>query len=217
MDTTRTNGEHGQGAEHARRRTDVELMLRAAFGAQQDSAIAVQAFGELARRWRPALVRFFAAMLSDSAGADDAAQETLLRLWLLRGRYRPTGRFDAYLFTLARHFGLNEQTRARRARPAERHHGAAAENDALLLAAPATVSEPERIVLQQHEHRRVRTAISQLPAHYQIVFTLSHDDGLRYAEIATRLGIPVGTVKSRMAEAVRRLRQTLSQNAGDEP
>jgi RNA polymerase sigma-70 factor (ECF subfamily) len=44
---------------------------------------------------------------------------------------------------------------------------------------------------------------------------MSHFEGLRYAEISERLGIPVGTVKSRMAEAVRRLRETLSGDEGD--
>jgi RNA polymerase sigma-70 factor (ECF subfamily) len=52
-----------------------------------------------------------------------------------------------------------------------------------------------------------------LPLLYRDVFTLSHDEGLRYAQIAARLAIPVGTVKSRMAEAVRRLRAALNEES----
>lgn len=185
--------------------TDAELMLRAR------DANDVAAFGELARRWRPVLVRFFAAMLPQPAHADDAAQETLLRLWLLRARYRPTGQFSSYVLTVARHFGLNQAVKFR-ARPREQSLEATPTDGAagLLFAAPAPVSQPEQIALARHENARVQTAIAALPPGEQAVFLLSHDDDLRYAEIACHLHIPVGTVKSRMASAVRRLRAALT-------
>jgi RNA polymerase sigma-70 factor (ECF subfamily) len=167
------------------------------------------AFGLLAGRWRPRLRAFFAATLADRQAADDHAQETLLRLWLLRERYQPTGRFEAYLLTIARHHGQNAQVKFR-ARAARETSG---DGEDLVLVAPDRVSEPERVILQQHEHARVRAAINALPPLYRNVFTLSHDEGLRYAEIAARLAIPVGTVKSRMAEAVRRLRAVLNDDA----
>ena len=180
--------------------TDAELMLRAR------DADDVAAFGELARRWRPILVRFFAVTLPLPSHADDAAQETLLRLWLLRARYRPTGRFSAYVLTIARHFGLNQTVRFRARSPREQSLDTAAP----FLTAPAPVSQPERIALARHEAARVRAAIAALPSGERAVFLLSHDDGLRYADIAARLQIPVGTVKSRMASAVRRLRAALT-------
>ena len=180
--------------------TDAELMLRA------QGANDVAAFGELARRWRPVLVRFFAATLPLPGHADDAAQETLLRLWLLRARYRPTGRFSAYVLTVARHFGLNQAVKFRAQAPREQSLDTAAP----FLAAPAPTTQPERIALARHEADRVRAAVAALPPGERAVFLLSHDDGLRYAEIAARLHIPVGTVKSRMASAVRRLRAALT-------
>ena len=179
--------------------SDAELMLRV----RDDGDWA--AFGLLAERWRPRLRAFFVATLADRQAADDHAQETLLRLWLLRERYQPTGRFDAYLLTIARHHGQNAQVKFR-ARAV--HETGDADN--LVLVAPDRVSEPERVILQRHENARVQAAINALPPLYRNVFTLSHDEGLRYAEIAARLAIPVGTVKSRMAEAVRRLRATLT-------
>ena len=71
------------------------------------------AFAELAGRYRGQLKRFFAALLPDPALADDFAQETLLRLWLSRSRYRPDGKFSAYLFQIARHYYLNQRLRYR--------------------------------------------------------------------------------------------------------
>ena len=62
--------------------------------------------------------------------------------------------------------------------------------------------------------RKRRTALAMrdltVPTGERAVFNLSHDDALRYADIAARLQIPVGTVKSRMESAVRRLRAALT-------
>ena len=184
--------------------TDIELMLRAR---DNDD---VAAFGVLTRRWRAALRRYFAATLADRSRADDHAQETFLRLWLQRKRYQPTGRFEAYLLTIARHYGLNQQVKFRR-RPREVAAGGGDEHGGLFtVEAPAHTSQPERILLERYERARIRAAIDALPPRCRAVFTLSHDDGLRYREIACRLGVPVGTVKSRMADAVRRLRAALA-------
>jgi RNA polymerase sigma-70 factor (ECF subfamily) len=164
------------------------------------------AFAELAGRYRGQLKRFFAALLPDPALADDFAQETLLRLWLSRSRYRPDGKFSAYLFQIARHYYLNQRLRyrARADREVSTDTG-----DGLEIALPPR-TQPETILLERRERERRAEAIAALPEHYRVVFELSHFDGLKYAEIARHLGIPVGTVKSRRAEAVRRLRQRLN-------
>jgi RNA polymerase sigma-70 factor (ECF subfamily) len=179
---------------------DVSLMLRV-----QRCGDAV-AFAELAGRYRAQLKRFFASLLPDPALADDFAQETLLRLWLSRSRYRPTGKFSAYLFQIARHFYLNQRLRYR-AR-AQREVSTDAGDGLEILLPPST--PPETLFLEQREQRQRAEAIAALPEHYRVVFELSHFEGLKYVEIACRLGIPVGTVKSRMAEAIRRLRQRLN-------
>ena len=179
--------------------TDVELMLRVQEG---DTT----ALAELARRYREPLRRFFAAVLPDRSLADDYAQETLLRLWLSRHRYQPTGQFSTYLFQIGRHYWLNQRKKLTTSTlPGEglEEHG------------PAGGSGPEDMVLRQEHSERLHRAIRRLPPAYRAVFTLSHIEGLKYAEIADRLGIPLGTVKSRMSEAVRRLRVTLeSENGG---
>ncbi len=164
------------------------------------------AFAELAGRYRGQLKRFFAALLPDPALADDFAQETLLRLWLSRSRYRPSGKFSAYLFQIARHHYLNQRLRYRARANREVSTDA---GDGLEIALPPR-TQPETIFLERREQRRRAEAIAALPECYRIVFELRHFEGLKQEEIARRLGIPVGTVKSRMAEAVRRLRQRLT-------
>jgi RNA polymerase sigma-70 factor (ECF subfamily) len=176
--------------------TDIELMVRA----QGDD---VAAFHELVRRYREPLRRFFAATLPDRAQAEDYAQETFLRLWLARSRYEPTGKFSTYLFQIGRHYWLNQR---KKVRPEVGLDGL---DEGSFAVAPA-VTRPEAVMLERYRVGRMRRAIAALPDHYRAVFEMSHFEGLKYAQISCRLGIPIGTVKSRMAEAVRRLRQSLT-------
>jgi RNA polymerase sigma-70 factor (ECF subfamily) len=176
--------------------TDIELMLRVRKGE-------VSAFRLLARRYREPLRRFFVGLLEDRSQAEDFVQETLLRLWLSRERYEPSGKFSTYLFQIGKHYWLNQRKKYRPVvspDPPDRGQ----------LAEPLRSSQPEAVLLEQFRSARIRRAIEALPEHYRVVFRLCHFDGLRYAEISARLGIPVGTVKSRMAEAVRRLRRELA-------
>jgi RNA polymerase sigma-70 factor, ECF subfamily len=182
------------------RPTDIELMLRA----REDDAAAFQ---ELVGRYREPLRRYFASLLADRSQADDFVQETFLRLWLCRRRYEPTGKFSTYLYQIGKHYWLNQR---KKFRP---EVGVEALDEAS-VAAPVQVTQPQAILLQRHRDLQIRRAIAALPDHYGVVFSLCHFDGLRYAEIARRLGIPVGTVKSRIAQAVRLLRQALA--PGDE-
>jgi RNA polymerase sigma-70 factor, ECF subfamily len=176
--------------------TDIQLMLRA----QQGD---LEAYRTLVERYRGPLKRFLAAMLGDQTLAEDAAQETLLRLWLGAGRYEPTGKFSTYLFQIARNHALNVKKRL-------------AGQSALQPPVPVGEPTPERALLHRERAAEVEAAIQALPAIYRSVFEMSHRDGLKYTEIASQLLIPAGTVKSRMAEAVRRLRLALTPNEGDD-
>ena len=176
-------------------RGDIELMLCA-----QDGDLL--AFQQLTLRYREPLRRFFASLLLDPSQADDCVQETFLRLWLLRREYQPTGKFSAYLFQIGKHHLLNQKRKLR----AQAHDVSV--DAACDIAAPES-EQPEFLVLRQDRQVRVRQAIERLPPHLRDVVERSHVRRHTYAEIACQLQIPVGTVKSRMSEATRRLRQML--------
>src|SRR5829696_6807734 len=82
--------------------TDIQLMLRVRDGD-------LEAYRLIVERYRRRLQRFLAAMVPGQA--DDAVQEALLRLWLLREQYEPTGRFSTYIFQIARNHALNVRKR----------------------------------------------------------------------------------------------------------
>jgi RNA polymerase sigma-70 factor, ECF subfamily len=173
---------------------DTELMMAVRLGDER-------AFAALAHLYRARLRGFYLSLGEEADSAEDLAQEALLRLWVARERYEPSGRFSAYLFQIARNCWLNTQ-RSRKRHPAEPAGDASAEP----RISPAWPWNP---VFNAYRMREVRRAIASLPKHQREVFVLCHLQGFTNAEAAEMLGVPVGTVKSRMSAAVRRLRDAL--------
>jgi RNA polymerase sigma-70 factor (ECF subfamily) len=162
------------------------------------------AFDALGARWRPRLVNYFRSLGADLHGAEDCAQETLLRVYAYRTAYQPRAEYAAFLFTVARHAFLDWRRRAVR----RGAHEAAATGGA--DAAPGG----ERADADDPGARAdLAAAVLRLPPRLRGVVELAAIRGLPYDQVATLLGIPVGTVKSRMFLAVRRLREVLGDGA----
>jgi RNA polymerase sigma-70 factor (ECF subfamily) len=174
---------------------DIQLMLRV-----RDSDI--EAFRALVSRYREPLRRYFTSLVADPSQADDFAQETLLRLWATRERYEPSGKFSTYLFQIGKYYWLNERKKFRL-------ESRSCSDTDLTMAPAAPATEPENITLERLRRERIQRAVNALAEPYRQVFSLCHEEGLPYGQIAERLQIPVGTVKSRMAEALKRLRRAL--------
>ena len=87
--------------------SDAEVMLQAQWGSER-------AFAELYGRHYRRLLDFFYGLSRDVQTAEDLCHETFLRLWQLRVRYRPSGSFPAYLFTIARHIWMERRRQTRK-------------------------------------------------------------------------------------------------------
>src|SRR5687768_12579390 len=170
-------------------RSDHEL-LRAM--AEDDEA----AFEALVTRWRPRVVNFLVTRGADRESAEDCAQETFVRIHGYRHAYRPDAPFTAFLFTVARN-ALADWKRSR-ARHRDREGGPAGLDDV-----------PERRAPDPLARLDLEAALAGLPPHLACVAELAGVRGLPYRAVAVLLGIPEGTVKSRMFHAVRHLREAL--------
>lgn len=158
------------------------------------------AFRDLIGRYQDVLLHLFARLGARPDEADDAAQETFLRVHSYRKRYRPTGSFRTFLFTVARRAWLDLCRRRERRRRRE-----APGCDLEALERSEGLGMDQRLDLE--------AALQKLPEGHRMVLVLSLWGGLKYEEIADVMGIPEGTVKSRVFHALKKLRTRLSPTA----
>jgi RNA polymerase sigma-70 factor (ECF subfamily) len=147
---------------------------------------------DLYRDTAPALLAYFRRQPALAGAADDLLQDTFLRAFRGLGRVQQSVTPRAYVFGIARHVGL-DALRAQRA----------TEELAVDAPAPPPAAEDPRLEL-------LRTTIAALPELQREALDLKLQHELSYEEIADVLGIPVGTVRSRLHHAVAQLRATLN-------
>jgi RNA polymerase sigma-70 factor, ECF subfamily len=148
----------------------------------------VGAFEQIVRLHQQSVWRYLRRLLGDPAAAEDVAQETFLRVYRRLPTYAFRSRFSTWVFQIARNAGLDElrsRARAERTRRAVRP------------AAPSADGPAARVELD--------AALASLPVDQREALLLVEVLGLRYAEAAVVLAVPVGTVKSRVFGARVRL------------
>lgn len=151
------------------------------------------------------LVFFFRRLGAPLHLAEDLTQDVFLKLYRHASGYRPEERFGAFCLRVAKNVWIDDARRR-----AARLPSAPAGDEADEAREPVAESaEPFEEVALQDEARRSRHALRQLPETHRLVFELGVMQELSYAEIGSILEVPVGTVKSRMFHAVRKLRELL--------
>jgi RNA polymerase sigma factor (sigma-70 family) len=162
-----------------------------------------EAFAAIARACGDRLLAIAFRILRDLGLAEDAVQQTLVVAWReLRG-LRDADRFDAWLHRLLVNECYAEARRARKWSSAVR-----------VLPAEGP-SGPDDIVTVAHRDQLER-AFGRLPPEQRAVFVFHHYLGLTLSEVAGQLGIPLGTVKSRLHYATVGLRAALEADARTE-
>ncbi len=154
-----------------------------------------EAFATLTRRNIDSAYRLAWAILGDSGDADDATQEAFASAWRNRRSLRDPDRFDAWFGRIL----VNECRQRLRRRARERIRPLAA------LAEPAEPDSSGSLSARD----AVSRAISRLDADHRIVVILRYWADLSVDEIAARLDVPAGTVKSRLHYALRSMRPKL--------
>lgn len=171
------------------------------------------AFDEIYNRYSGHLRKFLFSLTWDQDTAEDYLQEVFLRLYRARDRYRPTGKFSTYIFQIAKNYYLSQRRRASSRAPEASlaHESPDGLGSFESIRANAKI-EPEVHLLEEYRRFRIRRAIDALPERLKLVFVMSHLQDLKYVEIAEVLGIPLGTVKSRMSAAVSALKTMLTED-----
>ncbi len=169
--------------------------LIAAIAARADRSAFAALFGHFAPRVKSYMLRLGAP----PPLAEELAQETLLAVW------RKAGAFDAakaapstWIFTIARNLRIDAVRRERRG------HAADDPTDA-----PEAEPAPDAQLAALQSEGRIRHALGKLPPEQAEVVRLSFFSDKPHSEIAAELGLPLGTVKSRLRLAMGRLRELL--------
>lgn len=149
--------------------------------------------------WNDRVFGFLLGCLRHHADAEDATQETFIRIVRGLEKYEHRGQFRAWVFQIARNQAA--LTAQRRTRVGDREM---AIEPTLLDAMPEEVAEGP-------DYAPVRAALERLPAAEREVVRLRLDEDLKFHEIAARTGAPLNTVLGRMRNATRRLREILTQ------
>jgi len=179
-------------------------------------------YEEFVRTETRSFVAFFLRSGARLHEAEDLVQELFLKLYNHAPNYEARERFPAYAYRIARNSWIDHQRR-RSSRPGllsidqpsvGGDGGAGAASGRSLPSPEQPVSER---LSQLEQADRMRAALRELPEHHRLVFELGVLQELPYAEIGRSLGIPVGTVKSRMFHAVRKLRHALGDAPPGEP
>lgn len=181
--------------------SEKQIRVREALDAYQVGLAAEgdrQAFDLLYRRWHPQLLRFAYRLTGNSDEARDVMQDASLTIARDIHKLRDPEKFSAWAYTIVRRRAADHVDRSVRARN-------------LMSDMP----EPE-IGIGADMKLSLRQALARLPESDRSMLTLFYVDGLRGTEIAAALGIPLGTVKSRLFTARQKLKTIYEAEKGDE-
>jgi RNA polymerase sigma-70 factor (ECF subfamily) len=174
--------------------------------------LAKPGFAEEALPWLDAVYRFALRLTGGNrAEADDLTQETFLRAYRHWDTYERGTSARSWLFTICRNAYLRQRERqARRPETLETDLDYAVEAlGAAEIYRDISAADPERQFFDSFIDDEIQVAVESLPDEFREAVVLSDVEGLNYAEIAQVLGVPMGTVKSRLYRGRRQLERKL--------
>lgn len=156
-----------------------------------------QAFREVFDHFSPRLKAYLLRQGTDAALAEEVVQETMVNVWRKAGQFDPAkASVSGWVFAIARNMRIDMLRRARRPEPD--------------FDDPALVPDPEphahEVIDREQQAGRLRAAVASLPSEQQEVLRLAFFEDKAHAVIAEELGLPLGTVKSRIRLAMKRVR-----------
>jgi RNA polymerase sigma-70 factor, ECF subfamily len=148
-------------------------------------------------------------VLNDPVSSEEVTQDVFMSVWRRGATYTSKkGKFTTWLFSIAHNRTIDELRKRRRDRSRQND-----DIDDHLNIKSDDVS-PADAAVAQSEYAKIRAALELLPEEQKNVVELSYFKGLTQTEIAEKTGQPLGTVKTRMRLALKKLRKTLSAEMG---
>ncbi|WP_293667678.1 RNA polymerase sigma-70 factor [uncultured Parabacteroides sp.] len=162
------------------------------------------AFKSLYMAYFGRLTRFTGLYVSSPAEAEEIVSDTFLAIWDNRGQLPAITNFDSYIYTVARHKAISYYRK--------QHMEKISLDEISIDLFTSTETTPEEDLISQEGIKRLNMAIESLPAKCKVAFKLVREDKLKYKDVAAILDISVKTLEAHLANAVRKLRETLAED-----
>lgn len=178
--------------------TDSQLVRLAAEGDHR-------AFEYLFMRYNEAIKHLFDQRLGDTDTSNDLLQETFIKVYLHLADYSPNYTFGQWIYTIARNTFIDYVRRRR---------------DSLSIdsltstpsLAPTTDEEPDKRIISEQHSVQIERCMAALPEKYRQMAEMRFVRELSYEEIASQMGLPIGTVKTQIFRARERLCKLITEN-----
>ena len=156
------------------------------------------AYVELVNRYKDKLTNFVFYFLKDEEHAEDIVQETFIILYEKKHYYKEIAKFSTWIYTISRNLANTELRKKSRAKIMYLSQMSSLKKDYDLKS-----SEPELNTDIENEYlmKEIHAAIDKLPENYKSVIILRDIQGLGYEQISNIVGVPLGTIKSRINRA----------------
>lgn len=158
-------------------------------------------FEELAMPHFARLYNFACWLTQDRLAAEDLAQETLMKALKGFSSFQQGTNFRAWIHRILRNTFLTSQAGLK---------ATVSFDDDESPLEPATIENPESVLLAQVEQQTIQNALEELPINYREIILLCDLEEMSYQEISEALTIPIGTVMSRLSRARKAMRSLLA-------
>ncbi len=184
--------------------TDHELIAAARGGDES-------AFAEIVERYRGQITNFVYRLLNDYDEAVDLAQETFVRVYFAMDRYHTQYAFSTYIYRIASNLAISEIRRRKRRKLMSLTGLFRSEEESEVEFQPPDVRPlADEMLIKTERDLLIAKAIEALPERYRLPIVLRDVEGLAYEEVASVLGLGLGTTKSRISRGRGLLRSKLA-------
>jgi len=152
------------------------------------------AFGKLVQAYQRPVYNLAYRMLGNAAEAEDAAQETFVRMYTKLHTYQPDRKLSSWVLSIASHYCIDRLRR-------RRFNWLSLDEEPVAAVLPSGQRGPEESALRRETRDEVQTLVDRLAPGYRVPLILRYWHELSYAEIAEVMGLSIQAVKSRLHRA----------------